>query len=190
VSKPLDRESVEELKDFINGDDRAFTKLVNRYKERIFLVVLRIVRNKDEAKDLAQDAFVKAYRNRQSFRADSGFYTWVYRIAVNLSLNYISRSRERQAESIEDSDVSNFAVEPDLTLEQEELRQAIDDAVKELPARQRTVFVLRHYEEKAHAEIAQILSITEGAVKANYHQAIQKLKGSLGAYINEERPIS
>jgi RNA polymerase sigma-70 factor, ECF subfamily len=189
VSKSVDRESVEELKEFIDGDDRAFAKLVNRYKERIFLVVLRIVRNKDEAKDLAQDAFVKAYRNRQSFRADSGFYTWVYRIAVNLSLNYVNRNRERQADSIEDTEASNIAVEPEFTLEQEELRNIIDEAIKKLPARQRTVFVLRHYEEKAHAEIAEMLSITEGAVKANYHQAIQKLKESLGAYINEEQPI-
>jgi len=183
----MNRENVEELRDFINGDDRAFAKLVNRYKERIFLVVLRIVRNRDEARDLAQDAFVKAYRNRQSFRADSSFYTWVYRIAVNLSLNYINRNRDRMAESIEDSDAKNFSIEPDLSIEQEELRNAIDRAIKDLPARQRTVFVLRHYEEKSHAEIAEMLAITEGAVKANYHQAIQKLKGSLGSYISDGR---
>ncbi len=181
---------MEELRDFINGDDRAFAKLVNRYKERIFLVVMRIVRNRDEAKDLAQDAFIKAYRNRQSFRADSSFYTWVYRIAVNLSLNYINRNRERQADSLDDTDASNFSIDPDLTVEQEELRKTIDKAIKELPARQRTVFVLRHYEEKSHAEIADLLSITEGAVKANYHQAVQKLKGFLGAYINDGRQVS
>lgn len=189
MSNPVDRENVEELREFINGDDRAFAKLVNRYKERIFLVVLRIVRNRDDAKDLAQEAFIKAYRNRQSFRADSSFYTWVYRIAVNLSLNYINRNRERKADSLEDTDSSNFSIEPDLTVEQEELRKTIDNAIKDLPARQRTVFVLRHYEEKSHAEIAQMLAITEGAVKANYHQAIQKLKGSLGIYMNEGRQV-
>jgi len=189
VSNQVNRENVEELKDFINGDDRAFAKLVNRYKERIFLVVLRIVRNRDEAKDLAQEAFIKAYRNRQTFRADSSFYTWVYRIAVNLSLNYINRNRERLAESIEDSDASNFSVEPDTKVEQEEFKKTIDNAIKELPARQRTVFILRHYEEKSHAEIAELLSITEGAVKANYHQAIQKLKGLLGIYLNEGRQV-
>jgi len=187
VSNSVNRENVEELRDFIDGDDRAFAKLVNRYKERIFLVVLRIVRNRDEAKDLAQDAFIKAYRNRQSFRADSSFYTWVYRIAVNLSLNYITRNRERQADSLEDADSNNFAVDPDMTIEQEELRRRIDGAIRELPARQRTVFVLRHYEDKSHAEIAEMLGITEGAVKANYHQAIQKLKGSLSSYIREGR---
>lgn len=189
MSNPVNRENVEEVKDFINGDDRAFAKLVNRYKERIFLVVLRIVRNKDEAKDLAQDAFIKAYRNRQSFRADSSFYTWVYRIAVNLSINYINRDRERQADSLEDTDTNRFSVEPDLAVEREELRHTIDNAIKELPARQRTVFVLRHYEEKSHADIADILGITEGAVKANYHQAIQKLKGYLGSYLNEGRQV-
>lgn len=190
MSNQVNRENVEEIRDFINGDDRAFAKLVNKYKERIFIVVMRIVRNRDEAKDLAQDAFIKAYRNRQSFRADSSFYTWVYRIAVNLSLNYVNRNRERQADSLDDTDASNFSIEPDLTVEQQELRNTIDKAIKELPARQRTVFVLRHYEEKSHAEIAELLSITEGAVKANYHQAVQKLKGFLGTYINEGRQVS
>jgi len=181
---------MDRLDEFKIEDDRVFGQLVNRYKERIYSVVLRIVKNRDEAKDLAQEAFVKAYRNRQSFRAESAFYTWVYRIAVNLSLNFIKRDRSRQAESIDtlaSTTLSELA--PD-KLEQAELGQAIADAIDKLPARQKTVFVLRHYEEKPHAEIAEILSITEGAVKANYHQAVQKLKTYLGLYLNEGRQVS
>ncbi len=171
-------------------DDRAFGELVNKYKERIYLVVLRIVRNNEEARDLAQEAFVKAYKNRHSFRGESAFYTWVYRIAVNLALNYVNRNKERHAESIEDVSPANFSKTPTDHIEQEELGDAIAEAIDQLPARQRTVFVLRHYEEKAHAEIAQILKITEGAVKANYHQAVQKLKASLRIHLADGREIS
>lgn len=171
-------------------DDKAFGELVNKYKERIYLVVIRIVRNNEEAKDLAQEAFMKAYSNRQSFRGESAFYTWVYRIAVNLSLNYIKRNKDRHGESIEDISPATFSQTPTDQIEQSELGDAIAEAIDKLPARQRTVFVLRHYEEKAHAEIAEILKITEGAVKANYFQAVQKMKATLSLYLAETRKVS
>ena len=171
-------------------DDQAFGQLVNKYKERIYSVVLRIAGNKEDAKDLAQEAFVKAYANRHSFRAESGFYTWVYRIAVNLTLNYVKRNRDRQAETIEETRMDMLATDQTDNLEQTELGQAITAAIDKLPARQKTVFILRHYEDKPHAEIAQLLSITEGAVKANYHQAVQKLKSSLGLYLKDGRLVS
>jgi RNA polymerase sigma-70 factor (family 1) len=172
---------------FIEDDNKTFGQLVNQYKERIYLVVLRIVKNRDEAKDIAQEAFVKAYQNRQSFRAESSFYTWVYRIAVNLALNYIKRNRDRKAESIEDMTPSRLITAQHDSLENAELGKAISRAVESLPARQRTVFVLRHYEDKPYSEIALILSITEGAVKASYFQAVQKLKKALSIYLNEGR---
>jgi RNA polymerase sigma-70 factor (ECF subfamily) len=172
---------------FEDGDDQEFGRLVNRYKERIYRVVLRIVNNNDEAKDLSQEAFVKAYMNRKAFRAESGFYTWVYRIAVNLALNYISRNRDRMAESLENIASEKTAAPPSDNLEKAELGAAISAAVDKLPPRQKTVFVLRHYEELPNAEIASMLSITEGAVKANYHQATQKLKTYLRDYMQEGR---
>ncbi|MCP4582349.1 MAG: RNA polymerase sigma factor [candidate division Zixibacteria bacterium] len=175
--------------EFKIDDDKVFGQLVNTYKERIYAVVLRIVKNKDEAKDLAQEAFVKAYQNRKSFRRESGFYTWVYRIAVNLSLNYIKRNRDRQAESLDFVTPSSLSKSQPDQIERAELGQNISAAIDKLPARQKTVFVLRHYEEKPHAEIAEILSITEGAVKANYHQAVQKLKTYLGLYLAEGRQV-
>ena len=178
---------MDRLQRFIDGDDRAFGQLVNEYKERIYTVVLRMVKNKEEAKDLAQETFVKAYRNRQSFRAESGFYTWVYRIAVNLALNYVNRNRDRQAESIEDIAPTKMITAPTDRLEKAELKTAISNAVGKLPPRQRTVFVLRHYEEKPYSEIASLMSITEGAAKANYYQAVQKLKVSLDLYLKEGR---
>lgn len=187
MSKITNEIMMDRLERFIKGDEQAFGQLVNQYKERIYRVVLRIVRNNEEANDLAQEAFIKAYYNRQSFRADSSFYTWVYRIAVNLALNYIKRNRDRQAESIDYIAPSTLAVNQSNELENAELGEAISTGIEKLPARQKTVFVLRQYEEKPYSEIAEILSITVGAAKANYHQAIQKLKKSLSLYLKEGR---
>lgn len=174
---------------FIVLNDEAFGRLVNRYKERIYSVVLRMVKNSEEAKDLAQEAFVKAYDNRRSFRAESGFYTWVYRIAVNLALNYLERNRDRHAESIEDTPALVADTPASDDLDRAELRFVITTAVDALSPRRRAVFVLRHYEDKPYAEIASILAITEGAAKAHYFQAIQKLKASLRAYLDEGRIV-
>jgi RNA polymerase sigma factor (sigma-70 family) len=173
------------LNEFIIDDDRSFGRLVDKYKERILLVALRIVRNKEEAKDLAQEAFARAYQNRSSFRGESGFYTWVYKIVVNLALNYVKRNRDRRAESINSSSALALTVSVPDPAETAELTTAISDSIEKLPPRQRTVFILRHYEEKPYSEIAQLLSITEGAAKANYHQAVQKLKNKLAPYIKE-----
>jgi len=182
---------MEEIKGFISGDNKAFGELVNRYKERIYTVVLRMVGNRDDAKDIAQDAFVRAYRNRQSFREESGFYTWVYRIAVNLAINFLNRDRERSAYSLDDPRLGEqSAVVSNQRIDAEELRRAIDKAIAGLPARQRAVFVLRQYELKSNGEIASLLSITEGAVKANYFQAIRKLRQVLGRYLKEGSLVS
>ena len=190
MSKINEKGTMDRLSENIITDDQAFGKLVEKYKERIYSVVLRIAKNNEEAKDLAQEAFVKAYRNRNSFRGEAGFYTWVYRIAVNLALNYINRNKERHSESIDDSTPIAASHTPTDLIEQSELGEAISAAIDQLPPRQRTVFILRHYENKAHAEIAEILSITEGAVKANYHQAVLKLKTALGLYMTEGRRVS
>jgi RNA polymerase sigma-70 factor (ECF subfamily) len=166
-------------------DDETFRKAVLEYRERIFLVILRFIRNREDAKDLTQEAFVKAYRSRAQFRGESGIYTWIYRIAVNLALNHKSRSKVSSLMSIEDNTELTSGGSPADGLLATELGGQIDTAIKGLPARQRMVFNMRYYEEQPHAEIAKTLGITEGAVKANYHQAIKKLRASLSQYIKD-----
>ena len=164
-------------------DDKTFRKAVTEYRERIFLVLLRYVRNREDAKDLVQEAFIKAYRSRGSFRGESSIYTWLYRIAINLAINYKSRNRVSSFLSLEDTTeiVDNGDASDDVL--DKEVKGQIDKAIEELPPRQRMVFILHYYEEKPHAEIAGMLGITEGAVKANYHQAIMKLRGKLSGYL-------
>lgn len=164
-------------------DDETFRNAVLEYRERIFLVILRFIRNRDDAKDLAQEAFVKAYRSRNQFRGDSSLYTWIHRIAINMALNHKARSRISLLTSIEDTSELMAHGSPVDGMLSDELGGQIDSAIKGLPPRQRMVFVMRYYEEKPHAEIAALLGITEGAVKANYHQAIKKLRSQLSHYM-------
>ncbi|UCE64890.1 MAG: sigma-70 family RNA polymerase sigma factor [Candidatus Zixiibacteriota bacterium] len=163
--------------------EKAFEKAVIDYRERIYLMLLKYVRNREDAKDLTQETFIKAYNSLGSFRGESGLYTWIYRIAVNLAINYRTRSKTSLFRSIDDSQGIYNGNSPSDNLMQSELSSGIDNSVRKLPERQRMVFVLRYYEEKPYSEIAEILGTTEGAAKANYHHAIRKLKSDLGDYL-------
>jgi RNA polymerase sigma-70 factor (ECF subfamily) len=167
-------------------DDATFKKAIVDYRERIFLVILRFVRNREDARDLTQEAFVRAYKSRESFRGDASLYTWIYRIAVNLALNFKSRSHISSLTSLDDAPEMVVHGDPSDSISDKELLSQIESAIAQLPDRQRAVFILRYYEEKPHAEIAEMLGVTEGAVKANYHQAIRKLRKELTPYMKAE----
>jgi RNA polymerase sigma-70 factor (ECF subfamily) len=134
--------------------------------------------------DLAQEAFVKAYHSLKDFREEASFSTWLYRIAVNLCLNFTQRDKFRSFILLEEMSQPVLSKDSPLKdLEQKELNQAIDRAVLNLPGKQRAVFILRHYQELSHSEIAKILDKSEGTIKANYFQAVKKLKKSLAGFI-------
>jgi RNA polymerase sigma factor (sigma-70 family) len=166
--------------------NETFEKAILDYRERIFLVILRFVRNRDDAKDLTQDVFIRAYRSRDSFRGDSSIYTWLYKIAINLAINHKSRSRLSSFSSIDDVPEISGGADPSNDVLSSELGRNMQKAIDSLPARQKAVFILRYYEDKPHAEIAGLLGITEGAVKAHYHQAIKKLRNELSPYFRAE----
>jgi RNA polymerase sigma-70 factor (ECF subfamily) len=168
---------------FKQGEEKAFNELVNLYKKRVFQLVLRMVRNREDAMDLTQEVFVKAYHSLKDFRGESGFSTWLHRIAVNLCLNFTQRDKFRSFISL--PDLTQPVVSSDSPLrdfEKRELDVAIDKTVLSLPKMQRTVFVLRHYQELPYLEIAKMLGKSEGTVKANYFQAVTKLKKALSHF--------
>ncbi len=164
-------------------NEEAFKKAVIDYRERIYLLLLKYVRNREDAKDLTQEAFIKAYSSLGSFRRESGLYTWIYRIAVNLAINFKTRDKTSTFHSIEDVtliNADNSVMDNMLTVE---MSNKIDEAVLKLPKRQKMAFVLRYYEERPYTEISDLMGITEGAAKANYHQAVKRLKSNLGSYL-------
>jgi RNA polymerase sigma factor (sigma-70 family) len=162
--------------------DEAFAKAVVDFRERIFLVMLKYVRNREDARDLTQEAFVRAFRSRHSFRGESGLYTWIFRIAVNLAINHKTRSRDSLLSSLEHSPELPDNADPVRDIADQELGELVDRAVEKLPGRQRMAFVLRYYEEMPFAEVGETMGVTEGAAKANYHQAVKKLQKELEPY--------
>lgn len=169
---------------FKRGEEKAFNELVNLYKKRIFHLVLRMVRNREDAMDLTQEVFVKVYHSLRDFRGESSFSTWLHRIAVNLCLNFTQRDKFRSFISLPDLTqpaISSYS--PLKDFEKKELDKAIDQTVLSLPKMQRTVFVLRYYQELAYLEIARVLGKSEGTVKANYFQAVSKLKKALSHFV-------
>jgi RNA polymerase sigma-70 factor (ECF subfamily) len=184
MNQMSDQELVQSVR---NGDRRAFTELMRRYQERVYWVARRIVRSHDDADDVTQETFVKAFVGLGDFRGDASFYTWLYRIAVNLSLNAI---RKRQVlnylrESALLSRVLPLGEDPLREVEFRDLQSRLEKAVEQLPEKQRAVFVLRHYEEMPYEEIAQILKTSVGGLKANYFHALKKVQ----QYLKDEAPF-
>lgn len=176
----MEDRDLELVQKFQAGDETAFNQLVLRHQKRIFSLTYKMIRNQEEAEDLSQEVFVKAYHALKQFKRESSFFTWLYQIALNASINY---SRSRRWKDL----ISIFEVkEPEASwgnpaelLQADRTNQAIDQAVLSLPPQQRAVFVLRHYEELPYREIANLTGRTEGALKANYFQAVKKLQKKL-----------
>ncbi|MBI4429898.1 MAG: sigma-70 family RNA polymerase sigma factor [Ignavibacteriales bacterium] len=176
------RSDLELVADFQNGKEAAFNELVLRYQEKVYWVARRFMADHDAADDVVQEVFLKAYHGLKSFRSDSSVYTWLYRIAVNMSLNALRRQKLRDFFRIEEVfDVRDEASEgPEERLEQQEQRSLIDEAVGMLPEKQKAVFVMRYYEEMPYEEIAKVLKTTVGGLKANYFHAVRKI----GEFLN------
>jgi len=158
-----------------SGERGAFDELVRRHQERLYYLALRYVKSQADAQDVVQRSFVKAYQSLASFRGDSAFKTWIYRIAINLSLNHIrDRGRERP-EEIDDAALAESAVGT-ARLEEGEDAARLRDAIEELPDMQRQVLQLRIFDELAFKEVAALAGCSENSAKVNFHYAVKKLK--------------
>lgn len=163
------------------GDEKAFEELVVEYRERLYRVAWRIVRDDDMAEDAAQEAFIKVYRHIGRFQGRSSLYTWIYRITVNIALNKLKRDRFRQLLPLGDLPRMDHRPSADPAREalSSEVASRIDEAVRALPEKQRAVFTLKFYEGLGHKQIAEIVGCSEGTSKANYFHAIRKLRREL-----------
>jgi RNA polymerase sigma-70 factor, ECF subfamily len=166
-----DREAVEACQ---RGEREAFDRLVERYQRDIYRLCYRYVNNHEDASDMAQEVFLKAYRAIGRFRGDSSFSTWLYRIAVNTCLNF--RAGRRPAlQEVPDSLPDR---QPGVSerLEGEESAARVREAVSRLPEKQRATVILKVYHDLTHEEVAGILGSTVGTVKANLFHALGKLR--------------
>ena len=158
----------------------AFDVIVERHRRSIYLLCYRFVGNHEDASDLSQDVFLRAYRGLRKFRGQASLGTWLYRIGVNVCLNRVS-TRAPAVESIEERQfVDGRAEAPSEAILRAERSARVRAAIAQLPRKQRATLILRTYHEMSHQEIADVLGSSVGAVKANFFHALGSLKRILG----------
>ncbi len=174
-------------------DTSAYDELIRRYQERIYATVYHMTANHEDANDLAQDAFIKGYRALKSFKGDSSFYTWVYRIAVNKTINFLKQRKNRVQMSLNDMDfnaehdpalvalVSQNTPRRDLSLA--ELQEKLNAALQKLSEHHRMVVVLHDVQGLSHEEIGEVMDCNVGTVRSRLFYARQQLQAYLTEYL-------
>jgi len=159
-------------------DQRAFAELIDRYKARIFHTTLRILGNREDAEEAAQDTFVRAFRGLENFREDATFSTWIYRICVNTCLNLLESRKRFKAQDIAKTPLEElpFIESPENSFEEEDLQTRVFSAAEKLPDKYRTVLVLYHIQHLAYQEIAEIMQMPMGSVKTHLFRARAMLR--------------
>jgi len=167
---------------FQNPETRrnAFNQLVRKYQQKVYWLVRKMVVDHDDANDITQDAFIKAWTALENFRGDAKFYTWLYRIASNEAINFLNKKRKRFFIPIHDIENElSEKLEADPLVSGDVIQLKLQKAILKLPDKQRLVFNLKYFEELPYEEIAQITGTSVGALKASYHWATKKIEDFL-----------
>jgi RNA polymerase sigma factor (sigma-70 family) len=175
MTKKTDQDYILEIR---SGNVNAYAMLVNNYKDMIFTLALRMVRNREDAEEVAQDTFVKAYKALDSFKGTSKFSTWLYRIVYNTSLDYIKKSkRVIYSEHIDEIHESDIGTMQDALsyLEDKEKKETIEKALLQLPEDERVLLTLFYFEDLSLKEISKIVEISYDNVKIKLHRSRKKL---------------
>lgn len=181
IAPDVDQQLVERVQ---KGDKRAFDLLILKYQHKIFAVISRFIRDHSEVQDVAQDAFIKAYRALPNFRGESAFYTWMYRIAINTAKNYlVARNRRPPATDLEVEDAEFYSGNeamhemntPESNLMRDELQAVIDLAFQELPEDLRRAVTLREIDGLSYEEIAVAMDCPIGTVRSRIFRARESI---------------
>ena len=154
---------------------QAFSMVVSRYSEPLYWKIRRIVLNHDDANDVLQNVFLKAWNNLGDFQQKSKISTWLYRIAVNESLDFLRRQKTASMVSADEDIMVGNRLMADEYFDGDEAQALLQEAISRLPDVQRTVFTLRYYDEMKYSEMSRLLTTSEGALKASYHLAVKKI---------------
>jgi len=186
--KPGDEELVASAQ---KGDHQAFEELVQRHQQKAYRIAFDFARDREEAKDLSQEAFLRAYTHLSNFDGRSGFYTWFYRILVNICLDYRRRQKRTSAEEFNETVESQIEpghhtanpVSPDQQVMAGQLSRKVGEALESLPPKQRTAFILKNHQGLSIREIAEIMHTAEGTVKVHLHRAVTALRETLAEFV-------
>jgi RNA polymerase sigma-70 factor (ECF subfamily) len=195
VSRPDDVDLVRRARE---GDEAAFTELMERHQERVYRHALRLLGSPQDAEEVLQDTFLQVFRNLGKFEERSRFSTWIYRIATNEALMRLRRASRRREVHLEETTPGELERASDAVREfarsaldqvaDHEVREILNRALAELPAEYRVVFVLRDVDEFSNAEVAEILGLSVPAVKSRLHRSRLWLRDRLAGVLRERRP--
>lgn len=159
---------------------KAFGEAIRAYTEPLYWQIRRLVDNHDDANDLLQNTFMKAWQSLENFRGDARLSTWLHKIAINESLTFLEREKRRQTLSLDDPESSTSArIEADTMIDGDALALKLRKAVAMLPEKQRLVFNMRYFDEMKYEDISEIVGTSVGALKASYHHAVKKIEDFL-----------
>ena len=155
----------------------AFAEVMHLFSEPLYKQIRRMVPSHDDAADILQNTFMKAWTSLENFRGDARLSTWLYKIAINESLSFLARDSRHQHLSIDDEDNTHaHSLQADAPLDGEELAAPLRHALATLPEKQRLVFNMRYYDQMKYEDMSNILGTSVGALKASYHLAVKKIE--------------
>lgn len=160
--------------------NEAFKELLKLFKERLYWHIRNIVKNHDDADDVLQNTFIKIFRNIDGFKSESQLYSWMYRIATNESLTFLSQKANKlqiSSEELQQNLLNNL--ESDTYFDGDEIKLKLQKAISTLPEKQQLVFNMKYFQELKYREMSEILETSEGALKASYHIAVKKIENYL-----------
>lgn len=176
-----------------SGDSTAFQEFVDRYKKKIYYIAYDITGDHDDAEDVSQEVFIKVFRSLKTFRRNAKISSWLYQISVNASIDLLRKKSSKPEKSMDDTEradiqenlpgSSTHAQNPERSAEDLIIQNHISEALQKVSPKERSVFVMRHYNELKIREIAEILSISPGTVKALFYRATRKLRKELSFYL-------
>ncbi|MGF1509063.1 MAG: RNA polymerase sigma factor [Myxococcota bacterium] len=171
-----------------NGDRRAYAHLVEAYQKRVYAIAFGVVRHREDAWDVAQEAFVKAYKHLDRFEGSAAFYTWLYRITTNLAIDHIRERKRKRTEPLEEAPPvrapEDHRADPEAAVDRAELGRILADAMDQLSEKHRAIIVLREVEGLSYEEMAEVLGIAKGTVMSRLFHARQKLQEILRPYVH------
>lgn len=159
--------------------ERAFTQLVKEYSGPLYWKIRHIVLTHDDADDILQNTFLKAWQNLDSYEGKAKLSTWLYRIAVNESVDFLRRRRKAEIVDVDDDNGVANQLMADEYFDGDDAEARLQQAIASLPEVQRVVFTMRYYDETKYSEMSKILGTSEGALKASYHIAVKKIREKL-----------
>lgn len=155
----------------------AFSLLLNKYQQKIYWHIRRMVINHDDTDDLVQDVFVKVWKNLGNFRSDSQLYTWIYRIATNESITFLNKQKRQNNTPLDEvsSEVVESLIEPSY-FNGTEIQLKLHRAIQTLPEKQKLIFNMKYFDDMKYEEISEVLCTSVGALKASFHIAVKKIE--------------